>query len=54
MPEEKLQKQIDDLKRRIKILEQRPIYYPVYPIQPQTPTPQYPSQPYWNVPPSTC
>jgi len=38
------QKQIDDLKRRIEILEQRPIYYPVYPSQPNHPIyPQYPT-----------
>jgi hypothetical protein len=37
---------LQELERRIQALEQRPVYYPVYIIQPAQPYPYDPNNPY--------
>ncbi len=55
---DELLKTIEDLKRRVEQLEQRPIYYPVYvPIQQQpipAPQPWGTGQPWYTGPVVTC
>ena len=44
---------LQELERRIQALEQRPVYYPVYLIQPTQPYPYNPIAPITQ-PPCTC
>ena len=50
----KKETKLQELERRIQALEQRPIYYPVYPIGPTCPTQPWPvTQPNPNITPTT-